>query len=60
MPHLEVEGGLLHYHLVDYTEPWLSKSVVLLHHSAGGNLNRWRAWVPYLARHHTVLRFDMR
>ena len=60
MPHLEVEGGLLHYHLSDYTEPWLSKSVVLLHHSAGGNLNRWRAWVPYLASHHKVLRFDMR
>ena len=60
MPHLEVDGGLLHYHLDDYTDPWLSSSVVLLHHSAGGNLNRWRSWVPHLARRHKVLRFDMR
>ena len=60
MPHLEVNGGLLHYHLDDYTEPWLSRSVVLLHHAAGGNLHRWRSWVPYLARQHKVVRFDMR
>jgi 3-oxoadipate enol-lactonase len=60
MPYVEVNGGLLHYHLDDYTEPWLSRSVVLLHHAAGGNLHRWRSWVPCLAPHYKVLRFDMR
>ena len=33
---------------------------MLLHHSAGGNLHRWRAWVPTLARSGPVIRFDMR
>jgi 3-oxoadipate enol-lactonase len=32
----------------------------LLHHAAAGNLHRWRAWVPTLARHYRVLRFDIR
>ena len=60
MPYLQVNGSRFHYHLDDYTEPWLAKSVVLLHHAAAGNLHRWRAWVPTLARHHRVLRFDVR
>ena len=60
MPYLQLNGITFHYHWDDYTEPWKSKSVVLLHHSAAGNLHRWRAWVPTLARHHRVLRFDMR
>lgn len=60
MPYLQLNGTRFHYHFDDYTEPWQIKSVVLLHHAAGGNLHRWRAWVPALARHHQVLRFDMR
>ncbi len=60
MPYLRLNGLRFHYHLDDYTEPWQAKSVVLLHHAAAGNLHRWRAWVPTLARHHPVLRFDMR
>ena len=60
MPHLQLNGTRFHYHLDNFTEPWQSKSVVLLHHSAAGNLHRWRAWVPTLARHHRVLSFDMR
>ena len=60
MPYLQRDGSRFHYHLDDYTEPWQVKSVVLLHHAAAGNLHRWRAWVPTLARHHRVIRFDMR
>ncbi len=60
MPYLQLTGSRFHYHLDDYTEPWQAKSVVLLHHAAAGNLHRWRSWVPTLARHHQVLRFDMR
>ena len=60
MPLLMLSESQFHYHWDDYTEPWKSKSVVLLHHAAGGNLHRWRAWIPTLAQHHKVLRFDMR
>ena len=60
MPYLELNGSRFHYHWDDFTEPWHTKSVVLLHHAAAGNLHRWRSWIPALARHHRVLRFDMR
>ena len=60
MPYLQLGESRFHYHLHDFTDPWQTKSVVLLHHAAGGNLHRWRAWVPTLARHYRVVRFDMR
>ena len=60
MPILEVDGCRFHYHMDDFSDPWLEPAPVLLHHAAGGNLNRWRAWVPTLARRHPVVRFDMR
>ncbi|MBO19769.1 MAG: alpha/beta hydrolase [SAR202 cluster bacterium] len=60
MPYLDLDGSRFHYHWDDFTDPWETKSVVLLHHAAGGNLHRWRAWVPTLARQYRVLRFDMR
>jgi 3-oxoadipate enol-lactonase len=44
----------------DFADPWQAPGHVLLLHSAAGNLHRWRAWVPGLARHHRVIRFDMR
>ena len=57
---LDLNGGQVHYHLDDFSDPWRESAPVLLHHSAGGNLHRWRAWVPALARRHPVVRFDMR
>ena len=60
MPYLQLGESQFHYHLDDFTDPWQTKSVVLLHHAAGGNLHRWRAWVPTLARQYRVVRFDMR
>ena len=60
MPFLEVNGDRFHYHLDDFSDPWESPAPVLLHHAAGGNLHRWRPWVPTLARRHPVARFDMR
>ena len=60
MPILDVNGDRFHYHVDDFSEPWLPSEPVLLHHSAGGNLHRWRAWVPTLARRRPVVRFDMR
>lgn len=60
MPTLELHGEQFHYHTDDFSDPWRSAEPVLLHHSAGGNLHRWRPWVPTLARRHSTLRFDMR
>jgi 3-oxoadipate enol-lactonase len=60
MPYLEIDGSRFHYHWDDFTEPWQTRSVVLLHHAAAGNIHRWRSWIPALAGHHRVLRFDMR
>ena len=60
MPFLDINGDRFHYHVDDFSDPWRSSQPVLLHHAAAGNLNRWRAWVPTLARQHPVVRFDMR
>ncbi len=60
MPILDVNGDRFHYHVDDFSDPWLPLAPVLLHHAAGGNLHRWRAWVPTLARRRRVARFDMR
>ncbi len=60
MPYMDVNGSRFHYHVDDYADPWRAPGHILLHHSAAGNLHRWRAWVPSLARHNRVLRFDMR
>ena len=60
MPTLELEACQFHYHVDDFSDPWHRREPVLLHHAAGGNLHRWRAWVPTLARRRRVIRFDMR
>jgi 3-oxoadipate enol-lactonase len=60
MPKLQVEGATLHYQIDDFTDPWKSAETVLLHHAAMGNTERWRAWVPTLARHYRVVRLDAR
>ena len=60
MPYLQVNGAQIHYHIDDFADSWLDRGVVLLHHAAAGNLHRWRAWIPTLARHRRVVRFDMR
>ena len=60
MPILDLNGDRFHYHVDDFSDPWRPAAPALLHHAAGGNLNRWRGWVPTLARHVPVVRFDMR
>ena len=60
MPILDINGDEFHYHVDDFSDPWRESTPVLLHHAAGGNLHRWRGWVPTLARHRQVVRFDMR
>lgn len=61
MPSLKVEPGVeIHYLIDDYTDPWKRTEWILMHHQMGGNARTWYSWVPYLARHHRVVRIDAR
>ena len=60
MPTLRIDDADLFYRLDDFTDPWKEAETVLLHHAAGGNAERWRTWVPALARDYRVLRMDAR
>jgi 3-oxoadipate enol-lactonase len=60
MPSVQVDGAELFYCVDDFTDPWLESETVLLHHAAGGNTERWRSWVPALARRYRVARMDAR
>lgn len=58
---LEVEPGLeLEVVVDDFTDPWRPADTVLMVHGMGQNLEAWRGWVPHLARHFRVVRFDVR
>ena len=58
---VEVEPGIwLHVVTDDFTDPWRRAETVLMIHSMGQNLDAWRGWVPHLARHFRVVRFDVR
>ncbi|HET7038109.1 MAG TPA: alpha/beta hydrolase [Thermomicrobiaceae bacterium] len=57
---LAVPGGELYYRVDDFTDPWRPRQTILLVHSAAGNVERWRCWIPTLARRYRVVRFDLR
>lgn len=58
---LEVEHGVrLHVVIDDFTDPWRTPETVVMVHSMGQNLEAWRGWVPHLARHFRVVRYDVR
>ena len=60
MPTLRVDDAELYYQIDDFTDPWKPAETVLLHHAAAGNVERWRPWVPTLARQYRVVRMDAR
>jgi pimeloyl-ACP methyl ester carboxylesterase len=60
MPIINVDGAELFYQVDDFTDPWRPTETVLLHHAAAGNTERWRSWIPWLARHYRVVRMDAR
>ena len=60
MPTLTVDGAALFYQIDDFTDAWKPAETVLLHHAAAGNVERWRGWVPALARQYRAVRFDAR
>jgi 3-oxoadipate enol-lactonase len=44
----------------NFTDGWLQTDAVLLIHGIAEHGGIWRGWVPHLARHHRVLRPDLR
>jgi 3-oxoadipate enol-lactonase len=56
----EIDEAQLYYQIDDFTDPWQVAETVLLHHAAAGNVERWRCWVPTLARRYRILRMDAR
>jgi pimeloyl-ACP methyl ester carboxylesterase len=61
MPKAKIDPSCeLFYDIHDFSDPWKEPEVVLLHHAAAGSVSRWHHWVPRLARHFKVVRFDAR
>jgi 3-oxoadipate enol-lactonase len=57
----EVQPGVrLHYVVDDFTDPWRPAPTVVMVHGLAESTEAWRGWVPYLARHHRVVRMDLR
>ena len=56
------DGAELFYRVDDFTDPWAAAETetVVLHHGMAKNHQLWYAWVPIIARHYRVVRFDMR
>ena len=54
------DGMEIFYTIDDFTDPWIQPETVVLHHGMAKNHKLWFGWVPILARHYRVVRFDMR
>ena len=54
------DGSALHYTVDEFTDPWTVPETVVMHHGMAKNHRMWFGWVPTIARHYRVIRFDMR
>ena len=54
------DGAELFYTIDDFADPWKKTDAVVLHHGMAKNHRLWYAWVPVLAAHYRVIRFDAR
>ena len=54
------DGCELFYTIDDFTDPWTEPQIVVMHHGMAKNHKLWFGWVPIIARHYRVIRFDMR
>jgi pimeloyl-ACP methyl ester carboxylesterase len=62
MPEIITDDGVrLHYLVEDYCDPWRdAHQTVLLYHGYLKSLEHWTPFVPAVARHYRVVRFDVR
>jgi pimeloyl-ACP methyl ester carboxylesterase len=58
---MPVTPTALHYEATDLHAPWETvRAPIVMHHGIGTNADIWSGWLPVLAPHHRVLRFDTR
>lgn len=61
MPKARLDDTLeMHYEDDDFTDPWRTPEVVVMHHGNCKSSRFWYKWVPLLARQYRVIRLDMR
>src|SRR5262245_11009275 len=61
MPSVSVPGSVLQYDVTDLALPWIGEpQTILFHHGLGASSRAWAAWLPVLADHYRLVRFDMR
>jgi len=61
MPSVSVPGSVLHCDVTDLALPWIeAPETILFHHGLGASSRTWAAWLPVLADHYRLVRFDMR
>ena len=61
MPYLDLTPDFqLYYEIDDHTDAWTKPDTIVMVHGFTENTTAWRAWVPHLARHYRVIRFDQR
>lgn len=58
MPYAKVNGLELFYYDDDFTPPWEPSETILLNHYGGGDSTLYNSWIPLLARHYRVIRWD--
>ena len=54
------DGAELYYTIDDFTDPWREAETVVFHHGMAKNHGLWYGWIPTLAAHYRVIRFDAR
>jgi 3-oxoadipate enol-lactonase len=61
MPFAHTDAGTLHYEVCDVVPPWVpDPQTIVFHHGVAASLDIWAGWLPVLATHYRLVRFDMR
>ena len=58
MPGVTVNGYELFYYDDDFTDPWQPAETILFNHYGGGDSSLYNRWIPILAQHYRVIRWD--
>lgn len=61
MPFIQIDDQLnMFYEDQDFSPPWESSEVILMHHGNAKNSKFWFGWLPILSQHYRVIRVDAR
>ena len=61
MPQIQTATGNLYYNVCDIVPDWIENpQTIIFHHGIGANTHIWAQWLPVLAMHYRLVRFDMR